>query len=238
MPQPIPRTASDRAHDAVLRHIEESLRSGDLKLGDRLPGERALADQFGISRASVRDAIRALEVMGVVKSSTGSGPNAGTIVVSDPSAALGSALRLHVASQRLPVRDIVEARVMMETWSLAHAAEASWEPGQLDEARRLLEAMDDGGLPSPAFTALDAQFHVALSALAGNAVVSTMMDSLREAIRTYVDDAVAHRGAWADIVGTLREQHRGILEAVEARDGERASRLVREHIEWFYAQTL
>ena len=238
MPQPIPRTASDRAHDAVLRHIEESLRSGDLKLGDRLPGERALADQFGISRASVRDAIRALEVMGVVKSSTGSGPNAGTIVVSDPSAALGSALRLHVASQRLPVRDIVEARVMMETWSLAHAASASWEPGQLDEARRLLEAMDDGGLPSAAFTALDAQFHVALSALAGNAVVSTMMDSLREAIRTYVDDAVAHRGSWADIVGTLREQHRGILEAVEARDGERASRLVREHIEWFYARTL
>lgn len=229
---------SERAHDAVLRHIEDSLRSGGLKLGDRLPGERALAEQFGISRASVRDAIRALEVMGVVRSATGSGPNAGTIVVSDPSTALGSALRLHVASQRLPVKDIVEARVMMETWSLAHAADAPWEPEQLKEPRMLLDAMDDPELPSPAFTALDAQFHVALSALAGNAVVSTMMDSLREAIREYVDEAVRARGLWDDIASELRHQHRGILEAVEARDGERAARLVREHIEWFYARTL
>ncbi|NUP75511.1 MAG: FCD domain-containing protein, partial [Sinomonas sp.] len=106
------------------------------------------------------------------------------------------------------------------------------------EARGLLEAMDRAGLPSAAFTALDAQFHVALSSLAGNAVVSTMMDSLREAIRTYVDEAVAARGAWDDLVATLREQHWGILEAVEARDGERAARLVREHIEWFYERTL
>jgi DNA-binding FadR family transcriptional regulator len=234
----MPERPSERAHDAVLRHIEDSLRSGEIKLGDRLPGERALAEQFGISRASVRDAVRALEVMGVVKSATGSGPNAGTIVVSDPSAALGSALRLHVASQRLPVKDIVEARIMMETWSLEHAAGAPWEPGQLEEARGLLEAMDRAGLPSAAFTALDAQFHVALSSLAGNAVVSTMMDSLREAIRTYVDEAVAARGAWDDLVATLREQHWGILEAVEARDGERAARLVREHIEWFYERTL
>ncbi|WP_415856080.1 FadR/GntR family transcriptional regulator [Sinomonas sp. G460-2] len=238
MSEPTPRPAADRAHDAVLRHIEDRLRSGEIKLGDRLPGERALAEQFGISRASVRDAIRALEVMGVVRSATGSGPNAGTIVVSDPSAALGSALRLHVASQRLPVKDIVEARIMMETWSLSHAADAPWDAARLAEARRLLEAMDERGLPSPAFTALDAQFHVALSALAGNAVVSTMMDSLREAIRTYVDEAVLAHGEWDSIAAELREQHRGILEAVEARDGEGAARLVREHIEWFYARTL
>lgn len=234
----MPERPSERAHDAVLRHIEDSLRTGEIKLGDRLPGERALAEQFGISRASVRDAIRALEVMGVVRSATGSGPHAGTIVVSDPSSALASALRLHVASQRLPVKDIVEARVMMETWSLAHAADATWEPEQLEEARKLLDAMDDPRLPSPAFTALDAQFHVALSALAGNAVVSTMMDSLREAIREYVDEAVRTRGQWDDIVAELRRQHREILEAVERRDGDGAAHLVRDHIEWFYAKTL
>ena len=232
-PPPAPR-----AHETVLAHIEAELRAGRLTLGDRLPGERALAEQFGISRASVRDAIRALEVMGIVRSATGSGPNAGTIVVSDPSSALGSALRLHVASQRLPVRDIVEARVMMETWSLSHAADAEWEPEALERARSLLEAMDDDALPSAAFTALDAQFHVALSALAGNAVVSTMMDSLREAIRGYVDEAVAAHGDWDAMAGQLRLQHRAILDAVEAHDGERAARLVREHIEWFYARTL
>jgi DNA-binding FadR family transcriptional regulator len=234
----MPESATGRAHDAVLRHIEDSLRSGELKLGDRLPGERALAEQFGISRASVRDAIRSLEVMGVVRSATGSGPNSGTIVVSDPSSALGVALRMHVASHHLPVKDVVEARIMMETWSLEHAASVRWSPEQLDDARRLLEAMDDDALPSQVFTLLDSQFHVALSALAGNVVVSTMMESMREAIRGYIDDAVERRGGWDEAVDTLREQHRGIFEAVEARDGERSARLVREHIEWFYAQAL
>ncbi|WP_460990015.1 FadR/GntR family transcriptional regulator, partial [Sinomonas soli] len=227
----MPESATGRAHDAVLRHIEDSLRAGELKLGDRLPGERALAEQFGISRASVRDAIRSLEVMGVVRSATGSGPNSGTIVVSDPSSALGVALRMHVASHHLPVKDVVEARIMMETWSLEHAASAPWSPEHLDDARRLLEAMDDDALPSQVFTLLDSQFHVALSALAGNVVVSTMMESMREAIRGYIDDAVERRGGWDEAVDTLREQHRGIFEAVEARDGERSARLVREHIE-------
>ncbi|GAB3276836.1 FCD domain-containing protein [Sinomonas notoginsengisoli] len=231
-------SATHRAHDVVLRHIEDSLRSGTLKLGDRLPGERALAEQFGISRASVRDAIRSLEVMGIVRSATGSGPNSGTIVVSDPSSALGVALRMHVASSGLPLKDVVEARMMMETWSLEHAAAAPWTPEQLDDARRLLDAMEDDALPSQIFTLLDAQFHVALSALAGNVVVSTMMESMREAIRGYIDDAVLRRGGWDDVVHVLREQHRGIFSAVEAREGELASRLVREHIEWFYHQTL
>lgn len=230
-------SAIGRAHDVVLRHIEGSLRSGELKLGDRLPGERALAEQFGISRASVRDAIRSLEVMGIVRSATGSGPNSGTIVVSDPSSALGVALRMHVASQHLPVRDVVEARIMMETWSLGRAASVPWTPEQLDDARRLLDAMDDDALPSEIFTLLDSQFHVALSTLAGNVVVSTMMESMREAIRGYIDDAVTRRGGWDQAVSVLRSHHHAIFDAVEARDGELAARLVREHIEWFYAQS-
>lgn len=226
-----------RAHDVVLQHIEDSLRAGELKLGDRLPGERALAERFGISRSSVRDAIRSLEVMGVVRAATGSGPNSGTIVVSDPSSALGMALRMHVASSRLPVQDVVEARIMMESWSLERAASATWSPGQLDAARTLLDAMDVEGLPAGAFTVLDAQFHVSLSALAGNVVVSTMMDSMREAIRGYIDEVVTRRGRWEGAVPTLRQQHREIFAAVEARDGGLAARLVSDHIRWFYRQS-
>ncbi|GAB3569558.1 FCD domain-containing protein [Arthrobacter alkaliphilus] len=231
-------STATRAYDAVLRHVEESLRSGAIKLGDRLPGERALAEQFGISRASVRHAIRSLEVMGVVRSATGSGPNSGTIVVSNPSSALGGALRMHVASHQLPLKDVVEARIMTETWALEHAAAAPWTLEQIDDARRLLEAMDDEGLPSEIFTLLDSQFHVALSALAGNVVVSTMMESMREAIRDYISDAAARQGSWEEVAQVLRAHHHRIFEAVEARDGALAARLVREHIDWFYGRAV
>lgn len=145
---------------------------------------------------------------------------------------------MHVASHQLPLKDIVEARTMTETWALEHAATAPWTPEQIDDARRLLEAMDDDRLPSQVFTILDAQFHVALSALAGNVVVSTMMESMREAIRDYISDAVVRQGAWEEVVPVLRAHHHGILDAVEARDGVLAARLVREHIEWFYGQAL
>src|SRR5690349_5405863 len=110
-----------RTHQLVLHWIEDRLSAGDLAVGGRLPAERALAEQLQVSRTSVREAIRILEAMGVVRSGVGSGPDAGTVVISDPAAALGSALRLHVATQHLPVADIVETRVLLESWAAAQA---------------------------------------------------------------------------------------------------------------------
>lgn len=112
----------ERVPIQVLRGIEGQLQRGELRLGDRLPGERILADRYGVSRASIREALQSLEVMGVLRSRTGSGPTAGTIVVADPSTALGSALRMHVASSTIPVGDVVEARLMIETWSAGELA--------------------------------------------------------------------------------------------------------------------
>ncbi len=124
-----------RTYDALLQDIEADLRSGKIALGDRLPGERTLAENYGISRASVREAIRILDAMGVVRSSVGSGPTSGAIVISDPSAGLSSALRLHVASNRLPVEDIVQTRILLETWT-AQAGAARAGGGEELEAGR------------------------------------------------------------------------------------------------------
>ncbi|MDQ3157675.1 MAG: FCD domain-containing protein [Actinomycetota bacterium] len=225
-----------RTSDAVLHNIEADLRTGRIKLGDQLPGERTLAETYGISRASVREAIRILDAMGVVRTSTGSGPNSGAIVISEPSAGLSSALRLHVATSRLPVADIVQTRIVLETWAAQTAALREEAPAALDRAGQLLRAMDDPDVDRATFHTLDAQFHVALTSLAGNAVIETMMDSLSGSIRGYVKDAMDAFQAWPEILAVLRSQHHGIFDAVQARDGELAARLLREHIEWFYEQ--
>src|SRR5438132_592771 len=137
---------SMRTHELVLNWIEKQLSDGNLVLGGRLPAERSLAEQLGVSRTSVREAIRILEAMGVVRAGVGSGKDAGTFVIADPTAALGSALRLHVATQHLPVADIVETRVLLESWAAAHAS-----PGApaLDEAERLLAVMETTGVDKP-----------------------------------------------------------------------------------------
>ncbi|MBT1002241.1 FCD domain-containing protein [Paenarthrobacter sp. DKR-5] len=227
-----------RTYDALLQDIEADLRSGRIKLGDRLPGERTLAESYGISRASVREAIRILDAMGVLRSSVGSGPTSGAIVISDPSAGLSSALRLHVASSRLPVADIVQTRILLETWAAETGAQRSdaAAEAELEQAGKLLLAMDEPGLDRDTFHELDARFHVALSSLAGNAVIATMMESLSGSIVGYVRDAVDTIDGWGGVLEALREQHHGIFDAVQAHDGTLAARLLREHIEWFYRQ--
>lgn len=231
------RAAGPRAYEAVLASIEAELRSGELNIGDRLPGERTLSEKHGISRASVRDAIRILDVMGLVRTATGSGPNSGTILISDPAAGLSSTLRLHVASRHLPVADIVQARILLETWAAAAATERPLDEPSLARAAELLARMDDPALDREAFHDLDSQFHVLLSTLAGNAVVSAMMESLRLSIMDYVRHSVTTDEQWQPVGQALRTQHHGILDAVTARDGELAARLLREHIEWFFTQT-
>ncbi|MEE1621912.1 FadR/GntR family transcriptional regulator [Zafaria sp. J156] len=235
-----PKAPAPRAYEAVLNSIEEELRSGEIKLGDQLPGERALAERHGLSRASVRDAIRILDVLGVVRTSTGSGPNAGAVVISRPAAGIAAALRLHVATRQLSVAEIVQTRIMLETGAAEAAVidpddDAAREV--LGEAAELLARMDDPALNRLEFHALDARFHVLLSSLAGNAVVEAMMESLRLAISDYVAGSVRSDEAWEPLARVLRGHHHAILDAVAAGEGARASRLLGEHIEWFYAET-
>ena len=222
-----------RTHQLVLHWIEGQLSEGKLAVGGRLPAERTLAEQLKVSRTSVREAIRILEAMGVVRAGVGSGPEAGTVVISDPTAALGSALRLHVATQHLPVSDIVQTRVLLESWAASHARPDSPE---LTGAARLLAEMDADGMAVDDFLALDVRFHLALADAAGNAVVSAMMGSLRESITGYASRLTANLPDWDATAARLRSEHHEILEAIRNDDGERAARLVAAHIEGYYRE--
>lgn len=244
-----------RAHEQVLAHLEAELVAGRVALGGRLPAERALAEQLGVSRGSVREAVRVLEAMGVVRTAVGSGPDAGAVVVGDPAASMGLALRLHAATSRLPVRDVVATRVLLETWAVAEAARrcaAAASPADggsgsaaaapdLAEADRLLAAMDRAVEEAPddaaRFHALDAEFHVALATAAGNAVVEAVMASLRQAVNAYVMAAVATLPSWPTTARRLRAEHHAVVALVRAGDADAAADAVRAHITGFYAET-
>jgi GntR family transcriptional repressor for pyruvate dehydrogenase complex len=225
-----------RTHQLVLTWIEKQLSDGRLSVGGRLPAERTLAEQLGVSRTSVREAIRILEAMGVVRAGVGSGPEAGTVVISDPTTALGSALRLHVATQHLPVSDIVETRILLESWA---ASRARADAPELEHAAALLDEMDAvERVPRAAddFLALDVRFHLAVADAAGNAVVSAMMGSLRESIQGYTARFTANLSDWDATAERLQAEHRGILAAIRNDDGARAARLVAAHIEGYYQE--
>jgi DNA-binding FadR family transcriptional regulator len=224
-----------RTHEIVLARIEADLAAGRWGLGERLPAERALAEELGVSRPSVREALRVLEAMGIVRTAVGSGPDAGATVIDRPAAGLGAAVRLHVASGTLVVRDVVETRVLLETWAVGQAATTVGGAG-LAEAVALLDTMEDPALDPARFRELDAAFHVALVRLAGNVLVEAVMTGLRGAIESYVEAGTERLEDWPRTAVRLRAEHRAVLDAVARGDGAGAADAVREHIEGFYRE--
>lgn len=233
-----PLNTKEPTYTALLESVEYRLRHGQLRVGDRLPGERTLAEEYGISRASVREALRILSAVGLIRSGVGSGPKSGAVVVSEPSDALGWALRMHIATRTLPVADIVSTRILLEGQAAADAAAQPQGPAKeqaLARARVHLEEMDHPGLKNERFHFCDTRFHYEISALGGNIVMDTVIDSLHLATVGYVQEAVPYLEDWEGTKRELQAQHRSIYEAVATGQPEQARTAVAEHIRWFYA---
>lgn len=227
---------SARAWETVLNAIENALVEGTLKPGDHLASERQLAAELGVGRSSVREALRVLEVLGLVRTSAGSGPGAGAVIVAAPTGGMSELLRLHVAAQGFRVADIVHARLMLEASVAADLARSN-DAAALATAHALLHAMDDSMLSAEDFLTLDAQFHVALAQACGNEVIASMMSGLRNAIEGYVIAGLPTLPSWDTTCSRLRDEHHSILAAIEAGHPEAAAERMRDHIQGYYAES-
>ncbi|MFC0197996.1 FadR/GntR family transcriptional regulator [Microbacterium arthrosphaerae] len=233
VPAVAPALPPARAWRVVLEKIETDLLDGTLQPGDRLPPERELAATLGVGRSSVREALRVLEVMGLIRTGTGSGPTSGAIIIATPEGGMSALLRLQVAAQGFPFDDVVATRLVLE--SAVVEALASDPDRSMERARRVLEAMDGLDLTAQEFLALDAQLHLALAEASGNVVIAAMMAGLRTAIESYVQAGAAGIAEWDAAAARLRREHHAILDAVDAGDGARARALVHDHIAGYYA---
>ncbi|GAA1852478.1 FadR/GntR family transcriptional regulator [Microbacterium koreense] len=221
-----------RAWRTVLERIETDLLEGRLAPGDRLPPERELASTLGVGRSSVREALRVLEVMGLIRTGTGSGPSAGAIITATPRGGMSALLRLQVAAHGFPLADVVATRLVLEAATVDALAAAG--EGVTADTRAILDAMDAADLTPAEFLALDAQLHLALAEASGNQVIVATMAGLRTAIESYVQAGAAAIPDWDATSARLRAEHRAIVAAVDAGDAELARTLVRDHISGYY----
>lgn len=235
-----------RAWRNVLEHIERQLLEGALRPGDRLPGERALSAELGVGRSSVREALRVLEVLGLIRTAAGSGPSSGAIIIATPGGGMSALMRLQVAASGFPVADIVRTRLILETSVAGDLADASTSTvslpaaataPDLSTAEVLLDAMDSPGLAPTEFLALDAAFHLALAEASGNQVITATMAGLRSGIEGYALEGVAAIADWSATSTRLRAEHRGIVEAIRAADAPAARACIHAHISGYYAET-
>lgn len=233
------RVEKRRTWQEVVHQIETQILEGQLRPGDRLPGERQLAEQLGVSRASVREALRVLEALEFIQVRTGTGEGSGSIVVQEPTAggAMTSLLRLHIGLSHFAMTDVIETRAVVEAWAVRMAARRAGR-ADLDRLAEILKRMEKPSLSRWDFNELDTGFHVGLAETAGNRLITYFMHAIRDAMRSEMVAAFDRFPDWQKVADGLRQEHAAVLHAVSVRDEESAARTLENHIRAFYFQNL
>ncbi|MBB3661373.1 MULTISPECIES: FadR/GntR family transcriptional regulator [Prauserella salsuginis group] len=222
-----------RTHEQVLAQIQQKILDGTLSAGERLPSERELVNMLGVSRTSVREALRALEAMGIVESRTGSGQDAGSVITATSTPAMTNLLRLHIALARISLSDLVDTRVELERSAARGAASVRTD----DDLRHLVELLDQMRSTDSdpyQFNTLDTEFHVSIARISGNALAVDLMQALRGAVEHEMAETFAQLEDWRAAADGLVDEHEAIYRAIEKGSGELAANLVADHITTFY----
>jgi GntR family transcriptional regulator, transcriptional repressor for pyruvate dehydrogenase complex len=225
-----------RAYEEVVDQIRREILAGRLKVGDRLPGERQLSDMLGVSRASVREAMRVLERLSIIRARTGTGPDSGSVVIADVGDAFSDALLMHTALEKVSLDEVVDVRCMVESYAARAAARAvaSGATCDLSPARSVFEQMQEPGLDPQSYLALDAAFHLSLCEASGNRLVSYLMRSIRDVVHLTLGRIFTGAPDWEQMRTEVTREHQGILEAIEAGDEDGAAELLLAHIDRSY----
>lgn len=214
------------AYQQVADDLRAQIVGGVLKTGDRLPTEPELAQMFGVSRGTVREALRALVSQHLVH--TTRGVQGGSFVASpDPERLiedLGGALGMLVTTTRLSVSDLIEARLLLEPAAARLAAERA-DAQTADAVRDSANVSRDAGDPSGFAPHID--FHTTVLMASGNPMLAMMLQPVSDVLRTRLERARANdRGLW----DRIDECHIEIAEAIAVGDGARAEDLMRDHL--------
>jgi GntR family transcriptional regulator, hexuronate regulon transcriptional repressor len=210
--------SSDRLYQDLARKLIAELSTDKYPVGSRLPAERELALQYGVSRPTVREAIIALEVQGLVEVRIGSG----AYVQRRP----GSC---DVPGFDVTAFELTEARLLFESEAAALAATqiTREEIGQIE---RLLREIADEIRDPEGYDTADRAFHIAIAKATRNAAVLKTVEQLWELRYTSPEAALLHEKARTANVKPVLEEHTAVVEALKARDPAAARAAMRAHL--------
>lgn len=203
-----------------MSQIEGLLERGELRPGDQLPAERQLAEQLQVSRASVREALRSLELMGIVETRAGGG----TFVREATADALSRPLSSLIARGH-GLEQVIEVRGLLEP-AIAALAAGRITAEELAELRDILAAQQAKVKAGQPYAEEDTRFHELIGQASRNELLVTMLGVIWDVLRTSREEWLqTNTRAHASL-----DAHRRILAALEARDGEAARSAAAQHI--------
>lgn len=201
--------------------IQEFIREGILKPGDRLPSERELAERLQVSRSSLREAIRALELKGLVVSRAG----AGTFVSTESLDTLISIIASSLTDERDVLNDVFEVRHLLEPQIAALAAERA-DPLDLQKMEEALYEQERQVARGETGVEGDTAFHFALAQATQNGALVKVISTIADVLRQSRDQSLQSPGRPQRSLAS----HRHILEMVRRRDADEATSAMEYHI--------
>lgn len=215
--------ATTTAVAEVTRRLLAVFTDGTLQPGDRLPPERQLATSMGVGRSAIREALAALELLGVVEVRPGSG----TYLRGRASELLPQTLSWGMLIGAPKTRELIEVRHGLEVQAARLAAVALDGDvlTELDEHLTTMESQVDGDYA--AFVAADMHFHQAIAAAADSALLDDLLQTVRSLIRVWVERALTDD----EHARLACEEHRAVLAALRARDADSAATAMSAHMD-------
>lgn len=219
-------------HRKILRWLENELFEGNIQLGQDLPSDSEIARAIGVSRSRTREALRTLEDMDLVQLYNGRGKEMLVHLSDEPASAASAALRLHMSSSRYPTRDLVQTRILLESWAIARIDPKTASFAEMDE---VLEQMEDFDLSIRDFLELLLTFHHQVMRCAGNELLMGLLASVRQPSFESMLSLVGRMPLWSSAVERLRAESRAIAEALKAGDAATARAMVIGQLRGMYS---
>jgi DNA-binding FadR family transcriptional regulator len=216
--------STGRVSQIIVEQIRDLIRTGRLKPGDRLPSERDLCERFGVSRVTVREALRVLESSGLVEIFVGA--HGGAFVTSPTSERVGAGLADLLTLSPLTAAGVTEARMVFELGILPLVIERATEQ-DIEELMAMCDAAD-AALKAGSYTmAMSAAFHVRVSACTHNPAIEMLVHSFHGPLLMSLREAQNV----APLMGRKGiKEHRLYVDAIRDRDVEAARNVMASHL--------
>ncbi|MFL0252371.1 FadR/GntR family transcriptional regulator [Clostridium neuense] len=217
---------NQKVYEVVIEQIKEMIKTGKLKKGDKLPPERELVEELKVSRASIREALRALEILGLVETRHGDG----NFIKKNFENSLLEPVSLMFMLEESSPKDILELRMVLETETAMLAAERI-DVETLEKIKFIIDKFKTN-TDERLNTELDVEFHHKIAQASKNLLLVNILSATSVLVDTFISDARYKIIKNENNKEKLVKQHENIYGALLNRDASMAAEEMRKHLEF------
>ncbi len=215
---------SSKMSDQVIRHIQKMILDGELSEGDKLPPEREMTERLGIGRPALREALKSLEMLGLVERQHGRG----NFIVNNIQSSYFEPLSLSFILNHGTQQELYEMRICLESYAVRKAAETA-SPTDILALRTNLKQMM-AGRDAAAKASFDQSFHLEIVRIAGNTLLYNTMENLSYLMNRFIERSVRLSYFEGDSIDNIYREHAAIISAIEQHDPDAAIEAIQQHL--------